>query len=442
MLAEAAEMLRDAGMGRLVKRTRVTPARNAASGITIKPHVDSKGYPSHLVQGWKENGRWQRKQFKHLGEAERFAALKRVEVENQGRKQQLMLCPLSEEQLAEAVNAFDRLGSTYSLPQVVDFFLQNHRPPDFTIRFRDAINLYLDDRERDGIRPRSLLAIKSVIEQFVRERDNPWTHEVTLQQIEGFLRGLRAKDGKTSATRKTWNNYRNALHSLFDWCAQADVYTNRPFIFQNPVAGVRKFAAKQVREEQEAKPATTSPEKVLRLFKILSRWKGGAMLRYYALLYFAGLRPGEVERMDDAADKLINLRTRTITVPARVSKTRHERQVIISENLAAWLEIAPKHVIPTNFDRMAKMVRKHFALQHDEARHSFISYHVALHRSIGDAALQAGNSESIVRRHYLNLHPREEGCSFFRIFPSPGREGAALAPPTDQNPAGRWPAVV
>ena len=34
-----------------------------------------------------------------------------------------------------------------------------------------------------------------------------------------------------------------------------------------------------------------------------------------------------------------------------------------------------------------------------EARHSFISYHVALHRSIGDAALQAGDSEGIVKRH-------------------------------------------
>lgn len=404
-------------MGRKMKRTRTTAAKTAASEITIKPHVDSKGYASYLVQGWKEDGKWQRKQFKELAHAERFAALKRVEVENQGRQQRLMLCPLDDDQLDQAVKAFDRLGSTYTLSQAIEFFLQNHRPPEFTIRLRDAINLYLDDRERDGIRDRSLLAIKSVIEQFLRERDNPWTHEVTPQQIEAFLRGLRAKDGHSSATRKTWNNYRNALHSLFDWCAKADVPTNRPFVFQNPVENVRKFSAKQVREEQEPKPATTSPEKVLRIFRTLSRWKGGAMLRYYALLYFAGLRPGEVERLAPQADSLINLKTRTITIPAKVSKTRHERHVSIPENLAAWLESSPHPIIPKNFDRLAKQVRKHFALEHDEARHSFISYHVALHRSIGDAALQAGNSESIVRRHYLNLHPREEGTLFFQILP-------------------------
>ncbi len=435
MLEKASEMPVNAGMGRTAKRTRTVAGKNAPTQITIKPHVDSKGYTSHLVQGWKENGKWQRKQFKDLAEAERFVALKRVEVENQGRKQRMMLCPLTDEQLDQAVKAFDRLGSTYSMAEAIEFFLRNHRPPEFTIRLRDAINLYLDDRERDGIRDRSRLAIKSVIEQFLRATDNPWTHEVTTQDIECFLRGLRAKDGKNKATRKTWNNYRNALHSLFDWCAQSDVASNRPFAFENPVSAVRKFAARQVREEQDSKPATTSPEDVLRLFRVLSRWKKGAMVRYYALLYFAGLRPGEIERMDGQEASLINLKTRTITIPAKVSKTRHERHVAITDNLAAWLTAAPAPAIPKNFDRMAKMVRKHFSLDHDEARHSFISYHVALFRSVGDAALQAGNSESIVRRHYLNTHPREEGDQFFRIIPSGDRRGAVLAPLPAADPA-------
>ena len=441
MLESASRVRVNAGMGRKAKRTRVVATKNAPTQITIRAHVDSKGYTSHLVQGWKENGKWQRKQFKDLAEAERFVALKRVEVENQGRQQRLMLCPLSDEQLDQAVKAFDRLGNTYSLSEAIEFFLRNHRPPEFAIRLREAIHLYLDDRERDGIRDRSRLAIKSVVEQVLRTADNPWTHEVTSLDIEGFLRGLRAKDGKSKATRKTWNNYRNALHSLFEWCSQPDVASNRPFVFKNPVADVRKFAARQVREEQNPKPATTSPENVLRLFRVLSRWKGGAMVRYYALLYFAGLRPGEIERMAEQEARLIDLRTRTITIPAKVSKTRHERHVTISNNLAAWLEAAPAPAIPVNFDRMAKQIRRHFGLDHDEARHSFISYHVALHRSIGDAALQAGNSESIVRRHYLSLHPREEGETFFRIVPDLKRRGATLADSVVAEPLSHLKAI-
>jgi hypothetical protein len=125
--------------------------------------------------------------------------------------------------------------------------------------------------------------------------------------------------------------------------------------------------------------------------------------------------------------ELVNIKTRTITIPANVSKTRHERQVAISDNLAAWLKQFPGDMIPRNFDALNKKVRKHFGLSHDEARHSFISYHVALHRSIGDAALQAGNSESIVKRHYLNTHTQDEGGEFFRTAPDQKRRRAVLA---------------
>ena len=80
---------------------------------------------------------------------------------------------------------------------------------------------------------------------------------------------------------------------------------------------------------------------------------------------------------------------------------------------------------------MHAKARRHFGLSHDEARHSFISYHVAMHRSIGDAALQAGNSESIIKRHYLNLHPREEGTEFFGVVPDMARRRAVLAKPNE-----------
>ncbi len=416
-------------MGRKAKRTRTTAAKSAIAKITIRPHTDKRNgrsYESFMVQGWKENGRWQRKQFKDRKKAEAFAAVKRVEMENQGRKQALVLSSLTEAQHEDARQAFERLGSTYTLNKAVDFFLAHHRPPDFTIRLADAREHYLDDRERDGIRERSVKEMRSVISQFVKSCDNPFAHEVTPQMVEAFLRNLRAKNGRSKATRKTWNNYRNALHGFFAWCAIPDAPSNRPFLFENPVTSVRKFSARQVREDQSAKPETTSPENLIKQFTALMRWRNGALVRYFALLYFAGIRPDELKRMSGREDELINLKTKTITIPADVSKTRHERQVTISKNLLNWLNYAPASIIPKNFDRLAKRARAKFKLTHDEARHSFISYHVALHRSIGDAALQAGNSESIVRLHYLNLHPSEEGDQYFRIVPVPEERRARI----------------
>jgi hypothetical protein len=408
-------------MGRKMKRTRIVADDSAAVKITIRSKTyEKKGtyYTTHLVQGWKEGGKWKRKEFKELADAERFAALKRVTEENQGRKQQMVLSPLTEAQHEEARIAFDRLAGTYSLTGAVDFFLKHHRPPEFTIAMSEALKLYLDDKERDGLRDRSVAALRSVISQLVTSTEDAEVHTVTAQSVEGFLRGLRAKDGISKASRKTWNNYRNDLNGFFSWSAEADQATNRPYTFENPVSAVRKFSARQVREEQSAKPETTSNAGVIRLMSVLMRWRGGALARYYALLYFAGIRPEELKRLSPREAELVNLRTRTITIPANISKTRHERHVPISENLAKWMEATPGPIIPPNFDRLVKKARKHFQLSHDEPRHTFISFHVALHRSIGDAALVAGNSETIIRRHYLNLQPAEEGATFFSIVPS------------------------
>jgi hypothetical protein len=416
-------------MSRPPKRTRIIADKNAASQITIRPFVDSKGYAAFLVQGWKEGGKWKRKQFAKRADAERFVALKRVEVENKGRAQRMVLSPLTDAQHEEALQAFDRLGGTYALADAITFFLKHHRPPEFTIRLADALKLYLDTRELDGLRPRTLRALKSSIGAFVKSQDNPWTHEVAPQSVEKFLRSLPSRAGEGKATRKTWNNYRNDLHAFFGWCATPDKSTNRPFLFENPVGEVRVFQARQVREEQNAKPITTTPAEVRRIFSTLMRYRGGVLVRYFAFTYFAGIRPEELLRMAPREAELVDVKTRIITIPANVSKTRHERKIAISDNLAAWLEYAPGPIIPTNFRSMHASARKHFKLSHDESRHSFISYHVALHRSLGEAALQAGNSETIIRRHYLNLHPKEEGGEFFRIVPDAKRRRAVLAKP-------------
>lgn len=422
-------------MSKARKRTRTIASENAATRITIREFTDSKGYTAFLVQGWKENGKWQRRQFKERADAERFVALKRVEVENKGRAQRMVLSPLTDGQHEEALQCFDRLGKTYSLTEAVAFFLKHHRPPDFTIRLADALKLYLDTKERDGLRPRTIAELKRGIGVFVAARDNPWTHEVAPQAVEMFLRSIPGRGGEGRATRKTWNNYRNDLHAFFAWCSTPDRSTNRPFIFENPVASVRVFQARQVREQQNPKPITTAPAQVAQILSALMRWRGGALVRYFALTYFAGIRPEEIPRMAKREAELVNLKTRTITIPANVSKTKHERKVTISDNLAAWLEYANGPTIPKNFRRMHAMARAHFKLTHDEARHSFISYHVAAHRSLGDAALQAGNSETIIRRHYLNLHPREEGEEFFRIHPDKERRRAVIAPEKAPKPA-------
>ena len=43
---------------------------------------------------------------------------------------------------------------------------------------------------------------------------------------------------------------------------------------------------------------------------------------------------------------------------------------------------------------------------------------VGAFRSVGDASLQAGNSEAVIRKHYLDLKSVEEADQFWHIVPA------------------------
>jgi hypothetical protein len=51
--------------------------------------------------------------------------------------------------------------------------------------------------------------------------------------------------------------------------------------------------------------------------------------------------------------------------------------------------------------------------------------HVGKYRSMGEAALQAGNSEAIIRKHYLDLKTPAEAEEFFGIMPKVRRDPQA-----------------
>jgi len=70
-------------------------------------------------------------------------------------------------------------------------------------------------------------------------------------------------------------------------------------------------------------------------------------------------------------------------------------------------------------------------------RHTFISMFVAKFRSMGEAALQAGNSETIIRKHYFDLIDAEEADRFFGIYPVGG--AIAEAQPTGEPEAMAFP---
>ncbi len=154
-------------------------------------------------------------------------------------------------------------------------------------------------------------------------------------------------------------------------------------------------------------------------------YEGGAMAKYFASALFAGLRSGPDGELLKLArhperTKLLDLARGVIHVQPEISKTHQYRQTTIRPALHQWLTRFEGEIWPTNADRMVKHIRARFDLAHDVLRHSFFSYVVGAEKSVERAALEGGNTESILRRHYLNLTTTGEAQDFWRILPPDG----------------------
>jgi Phage integrase, N-terminal SAM-like domain len=358
------------------------------------------------VQGKDSDGRRIRKKFSDRQKALDWKNLKEIELTNRGRKLHSVITDLSDEQIKEAQACFIRLGDRYTLTQAIDYFLGHYQKPDFKISLSEATVKFRGALEGQ-VRDRTLVQLKSTLGQFERFMGNSDLHEITHEDVERYLRSLRAKDGVNSASRKTWNNYRADLHLFFEWCADKQ----RRWLPANPAADVTRF--KIDREHIEVLPIKKARE----LMKHVSGFKDGKTVRYFALALFAGVRPGgELEKLADNPE-LVDLKNKVIRITPAISKTGKARQIPIRPNLLRWLKRFPGEIFPANSDRELKTIRKEFELSHDVLRHTFISMHVGAFNSFADAAIESGNSEKIIRDHYFNTSVKSEARAFWKIYP-------------------------
>ena len=141
---------------------------------------------------------------------------------------------------------------------------------------------------------------------------------------------------------------------------------------------------------------------------------------------FAGLRPAEIGRLDWSA---VDLNRKIIQLRAGQAKTASRRIVPVSDNLVEWLsphvgkgKIVDSYRVEQERRAIAKLLD--FKWPRNVLRHSFISYRIALVKSAGQVALEAGNSQEIIFKHYRELATEEQATAWFNIRP-PGKLGLA-----------------
>lgn len=358
--------------------------------------------------------------------AEAVGARQKLEIRalNEHEDGRTIWTTLSHEQNRDAIAAFSLLrqaNSTKTLTSAVEFFLRNYRDAGDSKRLSQVVHEYLDVRSTEQARGiisvRQYASIRRELEALKRDLGDPAVSEIQASDLSEYL-------GQKTTSLKTWNNRRGYLSTFFKFCL------GRKYIVSDPVEEVPKYRTKTNRGTAE----TLTHQEAAELMKFVETYQGhtkrqntkgkpGCMVPYFALALFGGIRPdwdnGEITRI---RPEHVNLETQVILIEPHVSKVHEKRTIRIQPNLRLWLERYPLNEFPIlppyGFRKMLIYIRKKFELGHDVLRHTYISMLVGAFRSIGDAALQAGNSEAIIRKHYLDLKTQEEADKFWRIVPA------------------------
>ncbi|WPJ95257.1 hypothetical protein SH580_17685 [Coraliomargarita algicola] len=374
--------------------------------------------------------------------------IKHLNNEPEGRTLWTTLSPEENRDAVAAMSMLKAQASEYSLTFAVDYFLRNFRPPEREKDAQTAAQEYLDQRDRDAVRgfisDLQFKAIRSEMNWFKMVFGEQPVSSISIDAYRSYLekpkqqpRSRRTPPRVTSL--KTWNNRRGLLNTFCLFCVE------KGYLAENPMVKIPKHKISKSRATAE----TLTADQVKALMKFLETYTGpperkntaaqpkGFLVPFFALALFAGVRPdwkhGEISKLQSSD---IDFSTNIIRIEPRTSKVNEHRTIKIQPNLRAWLERYPldqyPQIPPKNVDRILREVRQEFSLGHDVLRHTFISMTVGAFRSIGDAALQAGNSEAVIRKHYLDLKSVEEADAFWAIVP----EGEKL--PAMEKKDGRY----
>ena len=395
--------------------------KNTAVKFEISEFTNPSGEIVFRVAGWLDGKRVRKNLATRVEAQAERQALELAALQGESGMR-VAATRLADDQLREAEAAFHRLeGRARSLAFYLDYALSNYRDPVNDMSLAEAAKLYLavreDDEKLGHISHRQFTSYRCEL----RALQSAFPAKKVAELAPGALTDFFRRD---SASKKTFNNRRGLVGAFLKYCLLRD------WVATNVIEKIEHY--RSIGHRRGSAP-TLNATQCAEIMEWAEIEHDGALVPFIALCLFAGIRPdlyvGEISKLEP---KHVRLDTGVITIEPEVSKVRMKRTVAIQPNLAAWLRAYPLEsfpIWPRGFKRLRLAFRKKFNLSHDILRHTFISMFVGKFRSLGEAALQAGNSESIIKKHYLDLKTREEAEEFFSILPKKAAAAAATKQP-------------
>ena len=286
------------------------------------------------------------------------------------------------------------------------------------VDLKEAAEQFIAIREtktvaKDGKRPQLSAHYCYDVAMWVREFANTFPGhavcDLTKQHLYTYITAYN------HLSVKSRNERRNVVRMFLKWCVRQDYLAPSHRLIE--ADGMSKETA----DSGEVQFYTSEEFRVL-LGGASERAKFSGLVPVIALCGLAGVRVQEAVRLDWKD---------VFGVPGHVeiskskSKTRSRRLVTMNNSLARWL--APFRgcegaVWPKGIDMLHEdfgTLREELGIQpkRNGLRHSFCSFHFALHQNENETAAQAGNSPAMIHHHYKGLTTKAEAEKWFAVKP-------------------------
>jgi len=239
--------------------------------------------------------------------------------------------------------------------------------------------------------------------------------ELNKEHMDAFIVALdKVRKGKKRviASAKSRNHYRAAIGQFLRWAVRKDYL---------PVTH-RLLEADGLRPEHAntAEIAFYTPRELAGLLANAD----DTLRPVIAVGGLAGLRTAELLRLDWADVWHV---PGHIEITAGKAKTRQRRLVEICPALQAWLEPYRVHERGKFWPGEERTFLEHYGdlcqaakinRKTNGLRHSFCSFHFALHANENLTAAQAGNSPAMIHAHYKGLATKAEAEKWFNVMPA------------------------
>jgi len=332
---------------------------------------------------------------------------------------------LSDDQLKDAEGAV-RYAETQGIESITDALKWYAKYSRDTIKaptVKLCVEQFLTAKAGEGLRPWSMHEYRVHMKKFAAEFGGRQPLAIAPKEIGAYL--LRWPHPTTRAHR--WRT----LYAFFAWAIR------QKYLIDNPVSAAMNKPNVQGGEIHIFTPAEAKI--------VLRKTKFTDQIGYWALALFGSMRTEEIEQLSRHPDpwRVIRQDLGVIDLPDAITKTG-ARTIAILPVLNAWLKWIKARKVPffprNHWEKyrtvrdtaLAERLRRWQAHQKDlplekrqepnfdnMARHSCLSFRLALPgASYAEVSDEAGNSETIIRKHYRRKATAEQARQYFSLTPT------------------------